>query len=586
MAIQPGAALPKASPWRAAGTLARLSLLALRFWRGWKADETAFPPGHPKRDAALKARGAALASALAALGPTFVKLGQALATRPDLLPLPMIDGLSDLHDRVPPFPWAQAKAIVEAELKRPIALAFSAFDPTPVAAASLGQVHRAKLLNGVEVAVKVQRPRLLESFANDLQALRWLIAWGEKRWPELLDWRLGQVLDAHEVKLLEEADYRVEAQHARRFAKAFAGHPRVSVPAIHEAWSSRRVLTMQFMHGDQVTRMAYLEKHRIDRRALVAEAVAVQLDQLLIHGFFHADLHPGNVWADPEGRLIYLDFGLMGEFPAGPRERVVLSFVHLIVGDLEALEKDLELLGFIPPGRKVGKLKPILAQVAAATRGHLQAGRPSFKALTDPLAEAFFAERLRVPVDFAFVMRTLVGLEGLGLRLDPSFHPFDVALPYVARHVLSPAGQGLREAVLPELFGPDGPHWEKLFALLEAADGDPAFRIQDVARWGLEWFFSHEGKPWRERIVATVLGEGPLPWSQLERLLEMAAKDPSFDLAELARPLAGHLLRPEGLPIAQRVASKMAQDALSGRLGEWVQGVKLVRLALGELLPF
>lgn len=581
MAPAPSAQLPPPSRWRAGWTLARLAWLGWRFWRAWQAEETAHPPGSPLRTQVLEARGRWLAAQLAALGPTFVKLGQALATRPDLLPLPMIDGLGELHDRVPPFPWPAAKAILEAELGRPVTTAFSSFETVPLAAASLGQVHRATLLGGIEVAVKIQRPGLLEAFASDLQALRWLIAWGESRWPALRDWQLPQVLAAHEAKLLEEADYRHEARQARRFAKAFQGHLRVTAPGIHEGWSARRVLTMDLMEGAQVTRLAHLQRHGIDPKALVAEAVAVQLDQLLVHGFFHADLHPGNLWADAQGRLVFLDFGLMGEFPPRLREGVVLAFLHLMLGDLEALARDLDALGFIPPGRQVARLLPLLGQVAEATRGRLQAGRPSFKQLTDPLAEAFFAERLRVPVDFAFVIRTLVGLEGMGQRLAPHFHPFDVALPYVARHVLSPQGASLREAVLPELVGPEGPHWDRLLTLMEVAQGDPAFRWNEVAGWTMDWFFSAEATPWRERILDGVLGEGPLPWGPLEALLGRAAQDPQWELGELAAPLASHLLSPIGLPIARRLANKVAQDTLHGRLGEWGRGLQLIKLALG-----
>lgn len=559
--------------WRGA----RILGVVAQFAFGWWLDQQPWShgPGETRREREIK-RARWLKDELVALGPTFIKIGQALSTRVDLLPLTYVDEMAVLQDRIPPFDTALARQFIEQELGKPVHELFRDFPDAPIAAASLGQVYRTWLHSGEEVAVKVQRPELLETFAVDLAALRYMAHYVETRTRWLEGVELVDILDEFGRKLHEEVDYLREADNADRFRANFEGFPDVAVPRMYRAYSSRRILTMEFMHGFKVTDTQKLHELGLSPRDLVTIGARVNLKQLLEDGFYHADLHPGNILVDRSGSLIFVDFGLVGEIARSLRLQMVEAFLHMVDQDIDALLQDLILLGFLRPGQDPAPMKPTLAwiiEVSLTPTGR----RPTFKEMTDPMADIFYKYHLRVPVTFSFIFRTLISLEGIGMLLDPTFHPFDVVIPYAAKLMLSEAGSDIRDRLSEEIFTPQGLDWTRLFELVDLAGRDPGFKLGHVATMGVEWLVSREGRVMRDKLLDELLGDDPIPWDQLERLVQLACKDETFDLMAAMRPFVNYMLAPEAAPFRQRLLWKIGKDLVTGHLGEWAGIYKVVR---------
>lgn len=567
--------------WRVLARGARIFWVAAWFWLYQRLDGRAAATESPEaRRAREIARARWLKDQFVTLGPTFIKIGQTLSTRVDLLPRTYVDEMAVLQDKIPPFDTRLARRFIEEELGRPVEVIFRDFPAAPLAAASLGQVYRTWLREtGEEVAVKVQRPDLLEIFAVDLTVLRTMATWGERRVPWLADVQLVDILDEFDRKLHEEIDYLREADNADRFRTNFEGFPGVAVPRMYRAYSSRRVLTMEFMHGSKVTNVEDLRAMGVDPPVLVKHAVNVNLKQLLEDGFYHADLHPGNILVDRDKRLILVDFGLIGEIPRQMRAQMVEAFLHIVDNDIDGLMQDLVLLGFIRPGQDPVPLKPTLQWVIESSQAPLEK-RPTFKEMTDPLADIFYRYHLRVPVSFSFIIRTLISLEGIGLMLDPTFHSFDVAIPYAAKLLLSEGGRDIRERLMDELFRPEGLDWDRLFELVALARRDPGFKLGEVVELAVAWVVSSEGRSVRDRFLDELLGDAPIPWGRIEDLVEIAQQDPRFDLMTVARPLINYLLTPEANMFRQRLLWKIGKDLMTGRIGEWAGIYRVIRAVL------
>jgi predicted unusual protein kinase regulating ubiquinone biosynthesis (AarF/ABC1/UbiB family) len=558
----------------------RILWVAARFSFGWWLDQQSwsYSGNQSRREREIK-RARWLKDRLVNLGPTFIKIGQALSTRVDLLPLSYVDEMAVLQDRIPPFDTALARQFIEQELGRPVGQIFRDFPIAPFAAASLGQVYHTWLPTGEEVAVKVQRPELLETFAVDLAVLRYLAHYVEAHTDWLPGVELLDILDEFGRKLHEEVDYQREADNADRFRNNFQGFQGVAVPLMYRAYSSRRVLTMEFMHGFKITDVKSLSALGIDPHDLVMIGARVNLKQLLEDGFYHADLHPGNILVDRLGRLIFVDFGLVGEIARSLRAQMVEAFLHIVDKNVDALVQDLRLLGFIRPGQDAEPIKPTLAWIIDVSLTPSEK-RPTFKEMTDPMADIFYRYHLRVPVTFSFIFRTVISLEGIGMLLDPTFHPFDVVIPYAAKLMLSEAGADIRERLATEIFTPAGLDWQRLFELVELARRDPGFRLSQVAGMGVEWLFSQEGRSIRDKLLDELLSDDPIPWDAFERLIDLAQSDPAFDLMRTMGPLVNYLLTPEAAALRQRLLWKIGKDIVTGRIGEWAGAYKLVRALL------
>jgi len=370
---------------------------------------------------------------LTALGPCFIKVGQALSTRPDLVRRDWLEQLTRLQDNLPAFPHDVALATIEAELGAPASQLFAEFPDYPMAAASLGQVYRARLADGHWVAVKVQRPGLERILRRDLVLVRLLATLTGPLLPLNLGFGLTEIIDEFGRSLFEEIDYRREADNAERFAALFAGHPEVHVPAVERHLSGERVLTTSWIHGTKLQERQVLEGQRLDPAALIRTCVVSGLRQLLEFGYFHADPHPGNLFALPGrtgamGHVGYVDFGMMDSITDADRLTLTSAVVHLINRDFRALAEDFVQLGFLHPSTDLEPIIPALEEVLGGAIGE-NVGDFNFKAVTDRFSELMYDYPFRVPARFALIIRAVVSQEGLAMRLDPSFRILQVAYP-------------------------------------------------------------------------------------------------------------------------------------------------------------
>jgi predicted unusual protein kinase regulating ubiquinone biosynthesis (AarF/ABC1/UbiB family) len=392
-------------------------------------------------------RAAQLRQLLTRLGPTFIKVGQALSTRPDLIRPDFLEELIKLQDQLPPFPTAMAWAIIERELGLTPEEIYSFISPEPVAAASLGQVYRARLYSGEEVAVKVQRPNLLPTLTCDLFLMRWAASWLRYFLPLNLGHDLTLIVDEFGTKLFEEIDYLNEGRNAETFAVNFQDDPTVKVPSIYWRYSSTRVLTLEWINGFKLTDTERVRQADLSTDGLIEIGVTTGLRQLLEFGFFHADPHPGNLFAMPDGRMAYIDFGMMDQLDQETKETLVDSVVHLINQDYGRLGKDFVRLGFLTPIRISAPSSRPWSRVLGDALGS-KVSDFNFKTITDQFSELMYEYPFRVPAKFALIIRSLVTQEGLALSLNPDFKIVDIAYPYVARRLLMGETPSLRRRLL------------------------------------------------------------------------------------------------------------------------------------------
>lgn len=404
------------------------------------------------------------------LGPTFIKIGQALATRADLLPLAYIKELTGLQDNVPAFPNRVALAIIERELGAPVTSLYAWFDQTPIAAASLGQVYQARLQTGELVAVKVQRPDLDRTINFDLAVLRRMARF-LNRYPQLVrgvDWE--GTLDEFATVIFEEMDYIQEARNAEVFRTNFRSWSEVHVPAIHWKLSSPRVLTMEFIEGTKLLDLAGLRARGIDPPTVVKLVARTYLKQLLEDGYFHADPHPGNLRVMPDGRLAFFDFGMVGRITPRLQGLMIDAFFHILEKDVRGLTQDLINLNFLAPSVNPEMIRPVVEKLFTDYL-NLKLGEVRFKDLTYEMADIIYQFPFTLPAHFTYIMRAIMTLEGMGIVMDPNFAFFDVARPYAKEFMLRREGRQFRDLILGKLFyGKEGSiEWGKIWKLAKMA---------------------------------------------------------------------------------------------------------------------
>jgi ubiquinone biosynthesis protein len=411
------------------------------------------PPPTPLGSAAR------LREALVALGPTFVKLGQALSTRPDLMPPEFVAELGKLQDTVPPFPAAQAIAAVEAGLERPLASLFAAFDPVPLAAASLGQVHAARLHSGEEVVVKVQRPDIGHRITTDLAILADLAALAQERLPIGRQYNLVELAWEFSATLRGELDYRREARNADRFRQLFANSGLVHIPAVYWEYTGERVLTTERLYGPKITDMAALAAAGISREQLARNCVELILREIFTYGFFHSDPHPGNFFALPGAVIGAVDFGQVGSLDRQTTQALILLLGALVNHDTPGALRAMERLGIVARRDITAQLRHDMERF---TEGFVDRplGEISARETITELLALLRRHNIRMPGPLAVLLKALMMMEGVGLMLDPGLDVFSYARPYVQRAIaeqLSPAtlgaqawrgGRSLAEATL------------------------------------------------------------------------------------------------------------------------------------------
>jgi predicted unusual protein kinase regulating ubiquinone biosynthesis (AarF/ABC1/UbiB family) len=363
------------------------------------------------------------------LGPTFIKLGQLFSTRADLFPAEYVEELSKLQDRVPAFGYNIVQDTIKRELGKEIEELFSSFDPIPLAAASLGQVHRAVLPSGEEVVVKIQRPGLKKLFTIDLEILRGIAQYFQNhpKWGKGRDW-MGIYDECCKI-LWEETDYLLEGQNADTFRRNFRTENWVVVPRIFWRYASPQVLTLEYLPGIKISHYEALEAAGIDRKQTALLSARAYLQQILNDGFFHADPHPGNVAVNAEGNLIFYDFGMMGRIGGNTKGKLMSTLSGVVQQDAEQVLASLVELGVLAPTGDLGPLRRSL-QYLLDNFMDKPIEAQSVSQISDDLYEIAYDQPFRFPATFTFVMRAFSTIEGVGKGLDPEFNFMEAAQPF------------------------------------------------------------------------------------------------------------------------------------------------------------
>ena len=451
------------------------------------------------------------------LGPTYIKVGQALSTRPDLVRQDFLDELIKLQDQLPPFDNELAMQIIETQLNRSVEELYKEISPRPVAAASLGQVYKAKLYSGEEVAVKVQRPNLMPIITRDLYLMRWASTWIKPFLPLNLGDNLTIVVDEFGTKLFEEIDYQNEGRNAEKFAANFQDDPTVKVPSIYWRYSTHTVLTLEWINGIKLTDIAGIKKAGLDRDNLIKIAVQASLRQLLEFGFFHADPHPGNLFVLADGRMAFIDFGMMDQLTQHTKETIAGSVVHLINKDYFSLTDDFVNLGFLTPDIDISPIIPALERVLGNAMGE-SVGNFNFKTITDEFSELMFQYPFRVPAQFSLIIRSLVTQEGVALSLNPDFKIVEIGYPYVAQRLLNGETPEMRRRLLEVVIKDGKLQWQRLENMIGIARSEGNFDLLPTAQLGFQFLMSAEGQVLRNQIVMALTEDNRLHVSEVQQL--------------------------------------------------------------------
>lgn len=422
--------------------------LVIGFWLNNKS--WSYPGGvtEARRAARHKEQAVWIRTTLLDLGPTFIKIGQLFSTRADLFPSEYVEELAKLQDKVPAFSYEQVESIVEQELGKKIPKLFHSFDPIPLAAASLGQVHKAQLHSGETVVVKAQRPGLRQLFEIDLKILKGITRYFQSHpeWGRGRDW-LGIYEECCRI-LWEEIDYLNEGRNADTFRRNFREHDWVKVPRIYWRYTSPRVLTLEYAPGIKISHYEALEAAGIDRKVIARLGAEAYLHQLLNDGFFHADPHPGNIAVSPEGALIFYDFGMMGRIKSNIRAGLMETLFGIAQKDGDRVVLSLVEMGALAPADDMG---PVRRSVQYMLDHFMDKPfeNQSVSAISDDLYELAYDQPFRFPATFTFVMRAFSTLEGVGKGLDPDFNFMEVARPFAMQ--LMTNGDGSDNSFLNEL---------------------------------------------------------------------------------------------------------------------------------------
>ncbi|MEW6739928.1 MAG: ABC1 kinase family protein [Nitrospirota bacterium] len=377
-----------------------------------------------------------LRMAFADLGPTFIKLAQVLSSRPDLITTQFADEFKKLQDEVPPFPVLEAKKTIEEDIKLPLDRIFKYFDDLPIAAASIAQVHRAELLDGSDVVVKVQRPDIREQIESDINILTTIARLLDKYVPESRFFNPTGIVEEFSKTVRKEMDFVEEARNCCRFRKNFEHNLDVYIPKIYAEFVTERVLVMEMVEGVRIDNITAIDEMGLDRKGLAKTGVDAYFKQTLEDGFFHADPHPGNIFVMPTGMIAFLDFGIVGRVSDELKETMADTFLALIHRDFDRLIDNYVELGIVPEHididafRKDFKadLRDLLEPLYGLTLQEI-----NFAQYLDTITHLAIKHNLKIPSDLLLINKAMLILENIGLQLDPNFDFIAAAEPYASR---------------------------------------------------------------------------------------------------------------------------------------------------------
>ncbi|KAK8463433.1 hypothetical protein SEVIR_1G364500v4 [Setaria viridis] len=422
------------------------------------------------------------------LGPTFVKVGQSLSTRPDIIGSEFCEALAELHERVPPFPREDAMKIIEGEFECPVSHIFSYISDEPVAAASFGQ---GRTVDGALVAIKVQRPNLLPSVLRDIYILRLGLAFIRK----VANRRSNISLYADELGrgFVGELDYNIEAANATKFLEVHSRYPFMLVPKVLKQLTRKRVLTMEWVAGENPKELLSLtkgvsekvpeasEKQKLEAKSrlldLVNKGVEASLVQLLETGLLHADPHPGNLRYTPEGRVGFLDFGLLCMMERKHQRAMLASIIHIVNGDWSSLVYDLTEMDVVPPNTNLRRVTMELEDALGEVTFEEGIPEIKFSKVLGKIWSVAFKYHFRMPPYYTLVLRSLASLEGLAVAADETFKTFQAAYPYVVRKLLSNNSLATRRLLNQAIFNKKKEfQWQKISAFLKSASARSNFK--------------------------------------------------------------------------------------------------------------
>lgn len=547
-----------------------------------------------KREENSIKRAIQLRKMLTNLGPTYIKIGQALSTRPDLVPPNYLDELATLQDQLPSFPNEIAYRFIEEELGAPPQEIYAELSPQPIAAASLGQVYKGKLKTGEEVAVKVQRPDLLERITLDVYLMRRLAYWAQNNIKRIRS-NLVAITDELASRIFEEMNYIHEGRNAEKFAELYGHLPEIYVPKVYWEYTGRRVLTIEWINGIKLTNIKEIQARGIDATHLVEIGVHCSLRQLLEHGFFHADPHPGNLLAMKDGKLAYLDFGMMSVIKPYQRYGLIEAVVHLVNRDFEALAYDYVKLDFLSPDTNLRPIIPALTRVFNNALG-ASVAELNFKSITDQMSAMMYEFPFQVPAYYALIIRSMVTLEGIAIGIDPNFKVLSKAYPYIAKRLLTDSSEQLRGSLRDLLFKEGSFRWNRLENLLRNAKDSPDYNFDKVVDQSIDFLFSERGSFIREKLVNELVNSIDLitrkTWfnfsssvreqvglavqetppelrdnsktlEHLKNIWAILQQTRGFDAMRLIPVLTKLITKPETQQIGQKIAEGLAQKAIT-----------------------
>ena len=363
------------------------------------------------------------------LGPTFIKIGQSLSTRADLIPLEYIEQLTQLQDRVPEFNSQEAIRVIETELGQTLDNLFESFTVSPLACASLGQVHRARLLSGEEVVIKVQRPNLEGLFNLDFELLHRLTRW-LNIFPVVKKYNLEAIYQEFFELLFQEIDYIHEGKNADRFRENFKNYPQVKVPLVYWQYTTRKVLTLEYVPGIKVDDRETLLANGINVDGIIQLGICSYLKQLLQDGFFQSDPHPGNMAVSQEGELIFYDFGTMFELKSVAKDQMIETFFAILRKDTETVLKTLMYMGLIEPVVELQPVRNIVQFLLDEFRDKPVDVR-AFEQISDQVYLMFKQQPFRLPPQMTFIIKSVTTLDGIARSLDPQYNLLAASQPFV-----------------------------------------------------------------------------------------------------------------------------------------------------------
>jgi ubiquinone biosynthesis protein len=370
--------------------------------------------------------------ALEELGPTFVKFGQVMATRPDLIPMSLVVELRKLQDKVPPFDTTGIKAHVEAELGRKIDEVFSEFDEKPLAAASIAQVHRATLKDGKKVVLKIQRPNLERTIATDLDIIEFLAQVMEERVPEARRYSPTAAVREFKKSISKEIDFEREAYNMKRYARQFKDDPAVYVPKVYDEYTTPRILCEEFIDGVKVDSAAIKQRPSLDRETVAKNGIRIVIESVFIHGFFHADPHPGNIFLLDGNRVCMIDYGMMGVLDQERIDELLVFLVSLLTKNTDKMIRLFHKLGLIGEETDVRALRldcdDLLNRYEMVELAHIDTGR-----LISQLFDVITRHDIILPADLLIMGKALATIDGVARDIYPELDPLSALRPHVLR---------------------------------------------------------------------------------------------------------------------------------------------------------